>query len=707
MWRGRAQVWAAGATTALLIVAIAADRIASSPRAFDPNSLSDAGRGVVIEGICPADVGPTKVDSPYAASRSTINATVYPGVAILRWKVPDVADLEGYFLARLAYGQDSSVDADAKRIPANSDISKDGGGYVAFADSEGSRPGTRFVYRVFPIVAGKLGDPTDEIRLWSPPKKPPLTPTRVSAGRNRKGEIKVDAWSGYHEWMQGIRVARRELGATDWQVVHDPPPPIGRDGSIDEFHSWTDADVEPGKEYEYAVCQTNARGASKAMIADTAHPSQEKISVGPPHNVRALQSPYAITVFWDPSDDASVVGYGVERIVDGNDDGFEHRRFKNAGDRARNFVDYTFSSMPVRDTHRFRVRTITDQGVGPWSAEVTVGSSQSRKADADNREPTIESISATYDLVFLVWSADELADDTLFRVLRRSVHGGDAWEYYTSRPGYWVDEDEFDWDDQYGMNWHELGWIDTYGVRPDTEYEYAVQLKRGDVVEPPSEPVSIRTLPLPESDRRLPLTVYDLEATPKGVGVQLNWTLPTDPTLKGLVVRIIGYDHDIRSERIVRPALSPASTGYFVEDSHGFGVRPACVFVQTFNDYGMQWLWGQMTCSLGGAELPDCEPTREWVSKDGNGGIPRISFDSCFPMFTSVVRHELTIDGFKTKASVQPCLPSWSDFGFECEFEDYDVKPHTWYVYELRQVTLSGEVSQSVRDLVTGPERAR
>lgn len=706
MWRGRTQVWAAGATTALLIVAIAADWIATRPRAFDPDSLSDADRGVVIEGICPADVGAVRVDSPYAASRWTINATVYPGLTVLRWEVPDVADLDGYVLARLAYGQDRSVDSDAKRIPAVSDISNDGGGYVAFADSEGFRPGTSFVYRVFPVVAGKLGKPTDEIHLWSPPEKPPLTPTRVSAGRNRKGEIKVDAWSGYHEWMQGIRVARRELGATDWQVVHDPPPPLGRDGSIDEFHSWTDADVDPGKEYEYAVCQTNARGASKAMIAGTAPARLEEVAVDSPRNIRAVQSPYAITVFWEPSADASVVGYRVERVVDGEDE-YEHDRLKGTGDRADNFVEYDFSSMPERDSHRFRVRTVTNEGVGKWSAELVVDSSQPGKFNGNHAGPRIESVGALYDLVLLVWSANELADDTLFRILRRSVHGGDAWEFYTYRPGYWVDEAEFDWDDQYGMKWHGLGWADTVGVRPDTEYEYAVQLKRGEVVEPPSEPVSIQTRPLPESIRRLPLTAYDLEASPKGDGVHLNWTLPTDPTLKGLVVRIIGYNHDIQSERIVRPALAPTSTRYFVEDSHGFGVWPACIFVQTFNDYGMQSLFRQTTCSLGGAELAECEPTREWIYECGNGGIPRISFDSCFPMFTSIVRHELTLDGFKTKSLVQPCLPSWSDFGFECEYEDEDVKPHTWYVYELRQVTLSGEVSQSVRDLVTGPGRTR
>ena len=707
MWRGRTQVWAAGATTALLIVAIAADWVASRPRAFDPNSLSDAGRGVVIEGICPADVGAVQVDSAYTSSDWAIKGTAYPGLNAIRRAVPDVRDLDGYRVVRVSYDEDRQLDADSKRIFAVSDIGNHGDDYAAFADSEGVRPSTQFWYRVFPVVAGELGRPSPPLDIWSPPEKPALAPIRVGVDRKRDGEIEVEAWAGYHEWEQGIRVARRELGATHWDVVHDPPPKQGIDGNIDEFHRWVDQDVESDREYEYAVCLINSRGTSKAVIADTATPSQEKVSVGPPHNVRALQSPYAITVFWEPSADASVVGYGVERVIDGNDDEYEHRRFKNAGDRARNFVDYTFSSLPERDTHRFRVRTITDQGVGPWSAEVAVGSSQSRTADADYPEPTIESISATYDLVFLVWSADDLADDTLFRILRRSVHGSDEWEFYTSRPGYWVDEDEFDWDDQYGMNWHELGWIDTYGVRPDTEYEYAVQLKRGDVVEPPSEPVSIRTLPLPDSVHRLPLTVYDLEATPEGDGVQLNWTLPTDPTLKGLVVRIIGYDHDTRSERVVSPALAPTSTRYFVEDSHGFGVRPACIFVQTFNDYGMQWLWGQMTCSLGGAELPDCAPHQESVRRDGSDGNPKISFDGCYPMFTYVVRHELTLDGFKTKAVVQPCLPFISEWGFECEYEDEDVKPSTWYLYELRQVTLSGEVSQSVRDLVTGPGRTR
>ena len=706
MWRGRTEVWAAGATTALLIVAIAADWIASRPRAFDPNSISDAGRGVAIEGICPADVGAVRVDSPYAASRWTINATVYPGVAILRWKVPDVADLDGYVLARLAYGQDRSVDSDAKRIPANSDTLNDGGGYVAFADLVGIRPGTRFVYRVFPVATGKLGKPTDEIQLWSPPKKPPLAPIRVRVYRNRKGEIEVDAWSGFHEWMQGIRVARRELGATDWQVVHDPPPPLGRDGDIDEFHSWTDQDVDPGKEYEYAVCQTTSRGASKAMIVDTAPARLEEVAVDSPRNIRAVHSPYAITVFWDPSADASVVGYRVERVVDGADDEFEHRRFKITSDRAENFVEYHFSSMPVRDSHRFRVRTVADKGVGPWSTDLVVDSWQSAMVDAGNRIPTIESISARYDVVFLVWSAADIPDDTAYRILRRDVSRGGEWEFFTYRfGGVWVDEGEFDWDFRTGLSWNQRGWTDEIGIRPDTEYEYANQLKRGGTVEPPSEPVSIRTRPLPKTSQRLPMSVHDLEAEKTEDGVQLSWSQPDDPTLRGLLVSEIVFDRSVRLLQFHYTPLAPGTTRYLFRNSDALVGYPVCLYVQTFNDHGLQDRWRQSAC-LESGELNDCVPTQESVRGSGENGNPEISFDGCEAMSTYVLRHELTIDGFETRAFVQPCRPAFrSDWGYECRYEDDDVKPSTWYLYELRQVSEYGEVSKSTHEFLTLPEQ--
>ena len=700
------RVWVAGATTALLIVAIAADWIASRPRAFDPNSLSDAGRGVVIDGICPADVGAVRVDSDYTSSDWAIKGTAYPGLTVIRWEVPDVRGLDGYLVARLSYGRDWQLDADSKRTFAISDIAHLAEDYAAFADSEGVQPGTRYWYQVFPVVAGELGRPSPPLQIWSPPEKPPLTPVSIDVVRQLNGEIEVEARAGFHRWKQGIRVARRELGETNWQVVHDPLPPPGFDWEIDESHRWVDEDVEPGKEYEYAVCQTNARGASKAMIASTAPAILQDVSVDPPRNIRAVQTPIEITVFWEPAADSSVVGYRVERVVDGEDGEFEHRRFKITSDRAENFVEYHFSSMPRRDSHRFRVRTVTDEGMGPWSTDLVVDSSQSATVDSGHRNPKIESISARYDVVFLVWSAADIPDDTAYRILRRDISRGGEWEFFIYRfGGIWVDEDGFDWDFHTGLTWNARGWTDEIGIRPDTEYEYASQLKRGGIVEPPSEPVSVRTRPLPKTSQRLPMSVHDLEAEKTDDGVQLTWAKPDDPTLRGLLVSEVVFDRSVRWLQFHYTPLAPGTTRYLFRNSDALVGYPVCLFVQTFNDHGLQDRWRQSAC-LESGELNDCVPTQESVRGSGENGNPEISFDGCETMSTYVLRHELTIDGFETRAFVQPCRPSFrSDWGHQCRYEDDDIKPSTWYLYELRQVSQYGEVSKSTHEFLTLPEQ--
>lgn len=704
MLRGRMRVWVAAATTALLIIAVAADNFAGRPRAFDPDMLSDAGRGVVIEGICPADVRPVQVDSAYTSSDWAIKGTAYPGLTVIRWEVPDIRDLEGYVVARLSYGHDWQLDPDSKRIFAVSDIGNHGDDYAAFADSEEVSPGTRFWYRVFPIVAGELGWPSPPLDIWTPPEKPPLTPSRVNVARKSNGGIEVYARSGFHEWLQDIRVVRRELGATDWQVVHDPPPPQGFDWEIREHHRWLDEDVEPGKEYEYAVCQTNARGASKAMIADTAPTSLDDVPVDPPRNIRAVQSPYAITVFWEQSEDTSVVGYKVERVGEGDGDKHAHDRIKTVRNRAENFVDYSFRSMPENDTHRFRVRALTAEGVGTWSNELVVATNRSEGVNDDHPRPMIERLSAIHDVVHLVWSVGAVSDDTSYRFLRRDVSRRGEWEFFHYRfGGRWVHEDEFDWDFVGSLEWDTLGWTDEVGLRPDTEYEYAVQLKRGDKIEPPSVPMRVQTGPLPETNERLPVIVHDLGAELKNDGVQLTWTLPTDPTLKGLLVSETVYDHDVRWANIHYTPLAPITTRYYFRHASALGGYAVCYFVQPFNDYGMQDLMRQATC-LDAGEPNDCRPTGEYIRDDGN---PTIDFNGCDAMSTYVVRHELTLDGFDTKAFIQPCRPFKSEWGYECEFEDDDVKPSTWYLYDLRQVSKNGEVSASVHEFLTRPERVR
>ena len=103
------------ALAALIVATTAACYTVADPNAgyaepIDPTTLGDTSRGVVIDGICPAQVAPVTVasDSRNASwgHDEELRATAYADKIVLNWEVPDVPDLSGYIVARNQNGSD-------------------------------------------------------------------------------------------------------------------------------------------------------------------------------------------------------------------------------------------------------------------------------------------------------------------------------------------------------------------------------------------------------------------------------------------------------------------------------------------------------------------------------------------------------------------------------------------------------------------------
>ena len=320
--------------------------------------------------------------------------------------------------------------------------------------------------------------------------------------------------------------------------------------------------------------------------------------------------------------------------------------------------------------------------------------------------PEVVSLTATHSEVHLVWRAGGSFEGVQHRILRREV--GVEQTLRAFHVWNWIGVDEFDWERRYEVS--ETGFTDEYDVRPDTDYEYAVQLKRGDELGQPTQWASIRTDSLPLTPNRFPMQAYDLRAMPTAAGIQLTWTLPDDPTLIGIEIVRLTYDFDAIGQLVPDIALPPDATSYVDEPRIYSGRdRRVCFNVSTFNHYGMQRQLASETCVADSDMLHCGVPPGEVGREDyGNGII--VTFRGCEETTTQVTRHELTPDGLEVESSRPPC--SWTDspeYRFpgtlECEYIDSDVKPETWYLYEFVQTFEDGSTSTTYDEVITDRHR--
>ena len=663
--------------------------------------------GVVIRGHCPAEIDiEQRYDRSNWGSQWRLNGLAHEGGIELEWGAPSVVGVTGYVVAR--YSQDSNGDLVQGDIRI---FEVDGISGGQFLDSDDVDPRTPYTYRVFPVTAGGLGVPTAPLKVWSLPSVRPSAPVNANASyREVVGSWQIGANHVVLEPVSGIRVLRRESGEANWQLVHDDISVYQDHGPFFPrlgYDSWTDEDADPDTDYEYAICFGNAAGVGRAAIVNASNElDSEVVQVGPPRDFRA--NPYPVTVHWTPLSDAMVVGYELEREPINTDDIYSLHF--TTSDRAENYVTIHYGVYSISET-KFRVRALTDAGPGSWSDWIAADIAESNVREEQTSKPEVVTLTATHNRVHMVWDTEDSLDGLNVRYLRRRT--GIEEEFRALVHQDWIGLDDFDWERAYPVR--SVGFTDEYDVRPDTEYEYAVQVKRGDVVSPMSDPVSVRTRVNPRLAESRPLPVYDLDALPTSEGMLLTWELPDDPTLKGILLWETLRDHG-RISRGPPVVLPPDQTSYLVL-TRGFRPEPWVYMheVETFNDNGTQAVRLQRTY----ASAPDmlhCRATTEEVMRADIGHHLTVRFRACEETQTLVIRREFTADGFKESKFEQPCawVPSdpvirggFDDFEgtLKCEYEDTSVKPGTWYVYELTQTFGDGRTFTSHHEVVTRPIR--
>ena len=264
-------------------------------------------------------------------------------------------------------------------------------------------------------------------------------------------------------------------------------------------------------------------------------------------------------------------------------------------------------------------------------------------------------------------------------------------------------------------------WADT-DIEPCTTYRYRVFPVTADGLGFPVGALDVSSLPpeLPDGSAVVS-RLGNFEVLPTRNGVTLTWELPADPAREGILVRTSTKDDD-EIQHTTHMAVLPSDITAYTVLTRGYDPRPHvryCYSVGAFNDFWAPTMEHRMSC-VSSSEMVHCLETTEEVSQ-GVGPRVTIRFRGCKKASTEVVRHELTVDGFKDSKIEQPCgwFPSDpaihdgfdnDDGGFDynegiliCEYVDTDVKPGTWYVYELTQTLKDGRTFTSHHEVVTHP----
>ena len=232
------------------------------------SSGAEDDRGVVIDGLCPAEVEPVTVRSrrhPEDTDVWEVRATAHQGRIVLEWDEPIVPGVTGYVVARHSYDMQGYLEHGSVRTFAGDEDPND----RHYSDTADIEPRTRYQYRIFPVTGAGIGFPSWPLVIWSlPAERPnaPLTATIKDYGDRRA----LRATHSFLKPATDALVLRRGSADEQWQVVHEPRI---RD---DDWWSPTegdfvfvDEDGEPGVRYEYAVCYANRVGVGRATLLNT------------------------------------------------------------------------------------------------------------------------------------------------------------------------------------------------------------------------------------------------------------------------------------------------------------------------------------------------------------------------------------------------------------------------------------------------------
>ena len=635
-----------------------------------------------------ADVQPTPVVSgsktnvPPDTQMSPVEpeaiATAGYDFVVIDWYPLEVGPINGYRVFRWRIGSDEIMIVDS------------GPGEISIVDSDGIKPETEYRYWVFPLLDGRLGNPTHPITITTLPAELPEPPvvTRIVVSPESVGI----SWSQMKDsGVTGFRILRRDVtAARAWSThVHLLKKPSHWEVRDNSGLQYIDQDsITPGHEYEYRVCSIAKAGIGPASdIVDAKVP--EAMWIPAPENVTAYVTFNSIALKWDTVDHPAVTGY--QMLFRDKNEGDEFRHPDRVNGRLRNAYTSGKIFRPLTE-YEYKVRAVTPL----WSSSDSPSGSiltlpMPSHAEDPPLPPTDIIAVPSHAAVMLNW--DPVDDPTIsgYRVFRKEVDSDvkhQRHEYWN-----WVDIDSDAHDSAY-LTTKGPEWMDIHAVKPDTKYEYRIAAVNSKGEGEWSDPVLVVTESVDLDEHLRPATPFNLQAEPTAYGITLTWDVPDDPSITGYTVVTILIDgdtigivhHDISN--LVRsfdvPYLTPNEESEFQ--------------VQGVNDFGQSYPSERILAkTMGTIEARVGPQPRHNYSYHS---IDEVHFNltSVFarpPWRYRVTRKELSIDGFSTDVEFWESSNSG--------YTDDDVKRSTLYWYEFVAIDGDSE-SEPLHVIVVTPK---
>lgn len=590
-------------------------------------------------------------------------ATATHDAITLSWVQSNLPDVVGYRVVRWLPGTDKFKMADLELVNE----------YVDTSDVE---PRTEYRYWIFPIQPDQLSAPTDQIRVFTPLPSLPNPPENVSALASPEA-IGLN-WSRLDDSsVHKFLILRRstDFGPV-WEIVAEEPNPrhlLYRDLPNGVYYIDKE-DIVPGKGYEYRICAVNSLGTSEASpIVKVTVPHVEEITIPTPKNLIAEPTHDTMTLKWDAVEHPDVTGYEVFRRRTKFDDEFSLTA--SVGGTLSTAALDRHSVYPLTD-YEYKVRAVSQLWHGDFSETVAVTTPKVPSGhSALPPKPNNLTAVGTYRNVILNW--DPVDDPTAinYRLLRKEIGVDD--DYLVDAYPRWISMDDENYLPDYGI--YEGSYrIDAKVVKPETTYEYRVIAVNENGDGEPSDVVRVTTPAVPDDERRLPTTPFNLEALQTDEGIVLTWDVPDDPTITGFMFDAAEIDHDLVSaipfivdgteESFIFTEFYRAYTYVFevlAINDHGFGHPSHRVWIDAEAMAETSQPWYRHTYA-------SHEDVRIDISTN-----PDVQVDD-----VHITRHELTKDGFVTTSFLgREGFTQGSDY---FDVIDENVRSATLYWYETR-----------------------
>ena len=363
MWRGRTRT---EAWVCAVGIVVAAGAMACDTHSHE--SRSEAGGGEVIGGICPAEMPPKPVTSTDSYDDFdddwVVEGTAYADKVDLTWPAPNVQHITGYLVVRLGIGWDRGIEPGSLLTFTVDGTRPRDTQEVHFTDDSVSanRP---YLYRVFPVSADSVGNPSQLLEIWTPQVGVPTAPSRVEAFSHRWG-IGIDVWFGRRESPLGVRIARREGDNLPWRIIQETDVPDGFADYPRWSYYWSDQDAKYVQRSQYAVCLINAHGIGPATVAEWVdeNPANNGSTPNPVSGLEVLSTTESALLTWNLPEVPNLTGLEItEDIIDHD---IRNLHLVHPVLESDETAYHATTSKPywnVRGVRCFRVRTFNDYGI--------------------------------------------------------------------------------------------------------------------------------------------------------------------------------------------------------------------------------------------------------------------------------------------------------------------------------------------------------